>query len=647
MRINRSGAALRSSISRGYALATVLMIVGVILIISIGMTSVSMLQLNMAVSSINQMKARMAAESEQNKALLAFIRNPEFGKDGGSDAWYDEYTGTAGRVSFSQKESFFSTYNLEGTSAVSGWNRRSVPPNSVHVISTGDCGGTRRCMEMIVKKELFPYALATTSRIETQNTPLWIEGVKDTTSFLSGIKDKPGNIHSNHTAGMAIEAPAKSYINGTASAVGNISIGIPSDITGGVRPYSGAVEIPVIAVDSFDPENTQGVIKIGKGSYTGLKLNSLHRSDGNIEIHGNLEMKDAVLYSTGDILVSGRVTGNGAMMSKGKVTIAQTSALSATNQIAIIADKDVTVAGDPGKESYFQGLIYTHGNFYGNNFTLLGNLIAQSAEESKGIAVLKDMKIVYNEETTGITINTSVSTATAPPQGIAVSRNFNGSIYSDTLYAGDAGDDGPSGDFYTAMTYKVTDQKKLQNVLKEIKSEIGDLPDTIINTPESQFSLTGRSFEKMAEIDKYAETKLWQFVPDSGVSLSEDLVKAFLENPDKYIKPVNTHENYNGSGGNIYYVALGTGDPHVRVLCYNNGFTKLSNMTGPQIPISQKAIYYMSMRDCFANVVQNVVDSPATSQPGQQDQMVVTDLTLNKYLTKILPTRVTFQGEMP
>jgi len=645
MRISLSGSAPRSSKSRGYALATVLMIVGVILVISLGMTSVSMLQLTTAINSTNQMKARMAAESEMNKALLAFIRNPEFGKDGGSDNWTDQHTGTTGRVSFSQKDSFFSTYNLDGTSAVAGWNRRSVPPNSVHVISTGDCGGTRRCMEMIVKKELFPYALATTSRIETQNTPLWVEGVKSTSSFLAGIKDRPGNIHSNQSGSIAIEAPAKSYVNGTASAVGNIKIAMPSDITGGIKPYSGTVEVPAIAVDSFDPQNQTGVIKIGKGSYAGLKLNSLHRCDGDIEIQGNLEMKDAVLYTNGDIFVSGTVTGNGAMMSKGKVTIARTTALSATNQIAIIADRDVTVAGDPGKESYFQGLIYTHGNFYGNNFTLLGNLIAQSAEESKGKAVLKDMKIVYNEEATGITINTSVSTASAPATGIAVSRNFKGSTYSDTLYAGDVG---PSGDFYTAMTYKVTDQKKLQNVLKEIKSEIGDLPDTIDPSTDPQgSSLSGRSFEKMAEIDKYAETRLWQFIPDSGTTLSEEKVKAFLENPDKYINPVNHTENYNSTGGDLYYVALGTGDPHVRALCYKNGFTKLSNMTGPQIPISQKAIYYMSMRDCFATVVQNVVDNPVATQPGQQDQMIVTDLTLNKYLTKILPTRVTFQGEMP
>jgi len=645
MRKRISGSAPRSTRSRGYALATVLMIVGVILVISLGMTSVSMLQLTSAVNSVNQMKARMAAESEMNKALLAFIRNPEFGKDGGSDLWADEYTGTSGRVSFSQKDSFFSTYNLEGTSAVAGWNRRSVPPNSVHVISTGDCGGTRKCMEMIVKKELFPYALATTSRIETQNTPLWVEGVKNTSSFLSGIKDRPGNIHSNHSASIAIEAPAKSYVNGTASAVGNIKIAMPSDITGGIKPYSGAVEVPAITVDSFDPQNKKGVIKIGKGSYTGLKLNSLHRCDGDLEIQGNLEMKDAVLYTTGDIFVSGIVTGNGALMSKGKVTIAKTAALSATNQIAVIADKDVTVAGDPGRESYFQGLIYTHGNFYGNNFTLLGNLIAQSAEESKGKAVLKDMKIVYNEEATGITINTSVSTASDPPQGIAVSRNFKGSVYSDTLYAGDVG---PSDDFYTAITYKVTDQKNLQNVMKEIKSEIGDLPDTITNTPESQGSLTGHSFEKMAEIDKYAETRLWQFVPDSGTTLSEETVKAFLENPDKYINPVNHTDDYNSTGGDLYYVALGTGDPHVRVLCYKKGFTMLSNMTDPHIPISQSAIYYMSMRDCFSTVYQNVVDNPTTSpQTNPQAQMVVTDLTLNKYLTKILPTRVTFQGEMP
>ncbi|MHC9541202.1 MAG: hypothetical protein AB9903_16995 [Vulcanimicrobiota bacterium] len=629
MRKHRSGAVHHSFDSRGYALATVLMIVGVILIISLGMTSVSMLQLNMAVSSTNQMKARMAAESELNKALFAFIRNPDFGKDGGSDTWSDKYTGTTGRVSFSQKESFFSTYNLENKTAVAGWNRTSVPPNSVHVIATGDCGNTRKCMEMIVKKELFPYALATTSRIETQNSPLWIEGVKDTASFLSGIKDKPGNIHSNHAAGIAIEAPAKSYINGTASAVGNISIGMPSDILGGIKPYSGAVEVPTIAVDSFDPKNTKGVIKIGKGSYTGLNLNSLHRCDGDIEINGNLEMKDAVLYTTGDLLVSGQVTGNGALMSKGKVTIGKTAALSATNQIAIIADKDVTVAGDPGKESYFQGLIYTHGNFYGNNFTLLGNLIAQSAEESKGKAVLKDMKIVYNEEATGITISTTVSTESAAPEGTAISRNWKGFNAHDHYY-----NETISYDCYTAITYRIKDREKFSAALEEVRKE---LPAT---TDSDATCLSNASFRKLAELDNYAETYSWTVQAQGGASLSETRVREMLSDPDKYIFPYTNNKNKT----DLYYL------PDAYIQRTQNGFSYISRILGSQNGDDQNMTYYhyMNMRDCCDTISQNIVDNPATSpQTDPQAQMIVTDLTLNKYLTKILPTRVTFQGEMP
>ncbi len=621
MRLHRSDKTLYFTESRGYALATVLMIVGVILIISLGMASVSMLQLNMAVNSNNQMKAQMAAESELNKALFTFIRNPDFGKDGGCDSWFDEYTGTRGRVSFSQKESFFSTYNLENKSAVAGWNRRSVPPNSVHVISTGDCGNTRRCMEMIVKKELFPYALATTSRIETQNSPLWIEGVKNTSSFLAGIKDRPGNIHSNHTSGIAIEAPEKSYINGTASAVGNIRIGMPSDITGGIKPYSGAVEVPVIAVDSFDPKNTLGVVKIGKGSYTGLKLNSLHRCDGDIEIQGNLEMKDAVLYTTGDILVSGIVTGNGAMMSKGKVTIGKTAALSATNQIAIIADKDVTVAGDPRQESFFQGLIYTHGNFYGQNFTLLGNLIAQSAEESKGKAVLKDMKIVYNEEATGITINTAVSSTPPPPEGVAVSRNWNGH----TIHSGTATI--VLGDNYCAFTYRITDRERFNAAVKSAEKD----------------------FSKITELDKYAESYLWMIQDGASKGVSKQFIQESLSDPDRYLTFDNKycHTNSvtdamgikrwvrdgvmfdrrgkNGKGGKAaweIYQGWGSGDDSAEWMAN-------------------------SMLDCMQDITSSLSTEPNGSAGLTDAPLIVTDLTLNKYLTRILPTRVTFQGEMP
>jgi hypothetical protein len=594
----------RRKAKKGLALASILMIVGIVLVIAMSIGSISIFQLNLATKLSSDTKARMAAESELNNVLLSLIKNPGYGQNNEREEWQDAAAGTSAKVSFNKADDPYSTNNYYTSAAGKGWNNRQVPPNAIHVVTEGHCGTTVKRMEMIVKKGVFPYAVATTAKIQSLNSPLWVEGVLSTNSLLAGIKDRPGSIHSNSTASVAVEAPEKSYITGVASAQGGIDIKMPSQVAGGIRANSGEVEIPFMNVSSFDPKDTKGVIALSSSSYNGLTLNTVYRTTGKIDIIGDLNLESGILYSEGDITVTGKVIGNGALISKGKVSIARTSDLSASNQVAIVADGDVTVAG---QGSFLQGLVYTHGNFYGENFTLAGSLIAQSSEESKGQAILKDVKLVYNKEAAEISITSPVTTATpaatpAPP----AATSLKGKIVGSGIWPNGSGID---------ENYELRyDTKDLQGCSEAIDAAISNW-----------------NKDTATEMDKYGTLNF-------------------------YLTCYGKGQSQKGTGGSEHLLATGMVDLWNQLQSGNPTFNdKWNKKLGAKTPLNENTVAYLktlllSLKDKIAAeqaAHPSATNTPAAAPAGATSGTVTTDFSLNKYLTRVLPTQITFQGELP
>ncbi|MDQ7823660.1 MAG: hypothetical protein RDV48_12745 [Candidatus Eremiobacteraeota bacterium] len=386
---------------RGFALASLLMLMCVVLILSVSMAGFSCFQLNIALKVESDARARMAARSELSRALMKFISEANFGLDGSPDSWTDNFTGASARIIFAPGDIPHSTYNYFGTTSIPGWQGKTVPAESIRLIATGAYASSARSIEMIVKKGTFPYALATSSKIQSVNAPLWTEGTKTAEGFLEGAKDYPGNIASNYAGGgNAIEAPKGSFVTGKVSAPGAIDIKMPSVVLGGICTGSQPVELPFITVDSLDPQGQIGIIELTETSINGMAMDTVYRAQGKLTVYGDLSLDNALLFAGDDLVITGKVEGAGTLISKGAITIGNASTLAASNRLAVVAEKDITVAG---QGSYLQGMIYTHGNFYGENFTLVGNLIAQSSEETKGNVILKDVTLVSNQETTEMT----------------------------------------------------------------------------------------------------------------------------------------------------------------------------------------------------------------------------------------------------
>lgn len=580
---------------RGLALASILMIVGIVLVLSLSLASVSIFQLNIALAMVDDAKARMSAESQVNRVLFKLKESETYGLNGEKETWTDPYMGTTCSVTFNDNDEAYSTYNLTGTTDIPGWRNKNVPSSSIRIVTTGYAGKSIKRMDVIVKRGSFPYALGTTAKIQSLNSPLWVEGVMSTSSLLAGVKDRPGSVHSNFSGGTAIEAPQNSYLTGILSACGDISLQMPSKVLGGIRPQSGEVELPVIDVATFDPKDIKGTITMTSGTYNGLTLNSVHRAAGSIAVAGDLQLENAVLYSESDITISGKVIGNGAILSRGKVTIGGSSNLSASNKVAIVADGDVTIAG---QGSYLQGMVYTHGNFYGENFTLLGNLIAQSSEQDKGQAILKNVKLIFNEEAGNISIKSSVATATPAPAP-APPTSLSGRVDATHFKAVHAASENFN------IRYNTQDAAGLKKALQDAAGN---------------FNAT-----TAAEIDKYGSLSFYLTCYGGGGSETPHYLTGSM---------TDLWNKISANGANSYMIGI-------------------NNSIGSSIPNKY------DLTGCLSGLFNSIIDkidksgagNPAptpSASPGEgEPTMVTTDLTLNKYITNVLPTRVTFQGEVP
>jgi hypothetical protein len=68
------------------------------------------------------------------------------------------------------------------------------------------------------------------------------------------------------------------------------------------------------------------------------------------------------------------------------------------------------------------------------------------------------------------------------------------------------------------------------------------------------------------------------------------------------------------------------------------------NASGTTIPVN------LDLRQVIKGLLTNIkhkLDTQGVGNGTVSGCTVVTDLRLNKYVTKVLPTRITFQGELP
>lgn len=379
------------------------MVVFIAVILVFSIAGMGVFHLNISTTVENTQRARNLAESAMAQAIEKIIADETFGST--------SYTGnktidipvdssqpqTSGMLTFdtvtaSQRGIPHSTNNLDSDVAVNGFNRRTVPPYSFHIVGTGICRGSKCNVEAIIHVPQFPYSIASSGKFHSQGNLLVasVENFDDIAQGLSGTLDpkrlRQGHLVANNSNPDAVKLEGQAKITGNLRTSGEVQMlpGTQSSILilGETLTHADPVSIKAIDISSYDPTGKAGVNSLGR-ILDNPELAGFCKAASSLTICGNVSMQGGLLYVNGDLNVTGKVNGRGAIVTTGKTTVGKGTDLSTDNQVALLSGDDVTLGGSNSTDySSFQGLVYNQGNFTADHINLCGNFICAGHDSS-------------------------------------------------------------------------------------------------------------------------------------------------------------------------------------------------------------------------------------------------------------------------
>ena len=373
------------------------------------MTALYMMNTNLVQATSNGDVALNEAEAGLSELLVRIAQDQNYGRNGeGFNARQtSEFTDEEAYhvVSFDPSSSFpYSVNNVEGDSDV-GYGGRSVPSGSIHAVITGFCRGQFRSLEVVIDKPSFPFALASSGPIKSSD-PLTVYGIRSTSNLDEA--ERPGHVVSNSIYGIEVDAVdgSSTQINGYIKSIGPIQVDLPAEVTGGLRPFSDITELPRVDFSEFRNQGSDGVAQImDEELYSEAGVHVLdisYHSPHDLTFHGPVEMRNGFLWVKGDLVINGPLYGKGAIVVEdGNLQIrggVERSILAGLGDVAILSQGDIRISGSG---NFFRGVLYSEGNLDLDNVGVLGAVIANSDDPTKGKADLEKVTIIANPESIG------------------------------------------------------------------------------------------------------------------------------------------------------------------------------------------------------------------------------------------------------
>ena len=344
---------------------------GITLLAVSGMTGA----VQMATIADVRLEQRIYAEDAAENAIteaLARIRSGEVGLLS-AITYDDEFNHSTGTISFDTRGPY-STNNLESSSAISGWNGRLVPPRCIHLVAVGTSGGQKRVRELMVMQNGFPWSVASNGKVEGNDIQVY--AVEDLASLGSDEERLKSDLLSNGE-GEAIVLTGSSEVEGSAKAVGEIVLSGGAQVKGDRLPGQAFTELDIrkTAAD-YDPE-VEGKPSLVYGPGVN-KVQGRYVATGDVFV-GDLKLEDGLLFVRGNITVTGKVSGKGAIVATQDITITGSMNTSA-DLAALVAGGDITIRGIGPNSSSFQGLVLAEGSFSAKDTKVVGTVISKDRD---------------------------------------------------------------------------------------------------------------------------------------------------------------------------------------------------------------------------------------------------------------------------
>ena len=392
--------------SRGASLATVMMVVAMMLTLGFTVVAIAFNHLNLSFKSSNQAQADHLAEATLAKAIDRIVNDQEYGLLGTSEEKTVRITrptsgmfsslpeGSEGILTFDQDYAGtqgipYSTNNrTEGP--VIGVGGIQVLGESFHLVATAKVKNCTSVMEAIISVPQFPFSVAADGEIRSDGGLLVASvrpGVPYDLNYPLHEDDlRPGHLVSNSKVGdAAIVLSGENKIYGDLQSSSGVTLETETAVFGEVRTNAADEQLPRLNVEDYDPDPDEDPIEpnmVNSGAGT-LEVEGYNKSAANLTVDNGIVLSGGVLYVEGDLLVSaGGVSGKGAVIATGNVTIYGDGEATSDNQAAIIAGGNVVIKGSSSEKAKFAGLIYTEGQLDAENLRLAGVFVAAGDNSS-------------------------------------------------------------------------------------------------------------------------------------------------------------------------------------------------------------------------------------------------------------------------
>ena len=212
----------------------------------------------------------------------------------------------------------------------------------------------------------FPYALASSGPIRSSGglTMGAVPAGFDPSQGLDVSKLERAEMMTqgrDDASGAALVLRGESTLVGTARSAGSVDLADTVEVRGEVVANSTAESVPRIPLSELAPEGEVFAIRSSNFGQLEKVAGQLEYSGAQLHYQQGLELQGATLRVRGNLVIDGPLTGIGALIVDGNVTIRGGGGLSADNQAAIIAGGGISVVGSSQESSYFQGLLYAQG----------------------------------------------------------------------------------------------------------------------------------------------------------------------------------------------------------------------------------------------------------------------------------------------
>lgn len=245
----------------------------------------------------------------------------------------------------------------------------TCPPGAMLLFSTGHCNGYTRVSKALIAVPPYPYAISSSGPIRSRNgiTLGSVPHDYDPTKGLDLSKLTAAEMMTkgqDDAEGAALIIKGKSTIVGKARSAGNADVDLTQvEVRGEVIPHDKTEDVPVLDLTALDFTSDPSTQTISQSSFSDNKSLSglLQWSGDTLKFEKGVDLNGATVRVRGNLVIDGPLTGAGALLVDGNVTIKGGAQLSSDNKVAILSAGSVSITGTGKEASYLQGIVYAAG----------------------------------------------------------------------------------------------------------------------------------------------------------------------------------------------------------------------------------------------------------------------------------------------